>query len=146
MNKEYHIIGLMSGTSLDGVDIVKCTFKYNGYWYFSLNKFKTIYYSKYWKEKLEKLHTKSSKEIRDCDKEYGRLLGDICNQFIKKNNLKVDYISSHGHTIFHQPEKKYTSNWMWEHYCRITNITTINNFRKLDVSLGGQGGSLGPYR
>ena len=145
MNKEYHIIGLMSGTSLDGVDIVKCTFLNNGDWSFNLNKFETIHYSKYWKEKLEKLHTKSKKEIRDCDKEYGKLLADICNHFIKKNNLKVDYISSHGHTIFHQPEKKYTLQiGCGKTIADTTNITTINNFRELDVSLGGQGLQLVP--
>ena len=65
MNKEYHIIGLMSGTSLDGVDLVKCTFVNNGDWSFKIKRFETINYSKYWREKLAKLHTKSSKEIRD---------------------------------------------------------------------------------
>ena len=145
MNKEYHIIGLMSGTSLDGVDIVKCTFKNNGNWSYNLNKFKTINYSKYWKERLKNLHTKSSNEISNCDKEYGRLLGEICNQFILQNNLKVDYISSHGHTIFHQPEKKHTLQiGCGNIIAQTTNITTINNFRELDVSLGGQGAPLVP--
>ncbi|MAO71635.1 MAG: anhydro-N-acetylmuramic acid kinase [Flavobacteriales bacterium] len=145
MNKKYHIIGIMSGTSLDGVDIVKCTFVNNGDWSFNLNRFETIHYSKYWKEKLEKLHTKSSKEIGNCDKEYGKLLGNICNQFIQKNNLKVDYISSHGHTIFHQPEMKHTLQiGCGNTIAETTNITTINNFRELDVSLGGQGAPLVP--
>lgn len=145
MNKEYHIIGLMSGTSLDGVDIVKCTFKNEEDWTFNLDRYETISYSNYWKERLEKLHKKSSKKIKDCDKEYGILLGKICNQFILKNNLKVDYISSHGHTIFHQPEKKITLQiGCGNTISKTTNITTINNFRSLDVSLGGQGAPLVP--
>ena len=49
----------------------------DGSWSFNLNRFETINYSKYWKDKLANLHTKSSKEIKDCDKEYGRLLGDL---------------------------------------------------------------------
>ena len=56
MNKEYHIIGLMSGTSLDGLDIVKCTFKKEKKWSFQLENSETIKYSKKWRSTLKSLH------------------------------------------------------------------------------------------
>ena len=64
MNKEYHIIGLMSGTSLDGLDIVKCTFKKEVNWSFQLENFETIKYSEKWRNTLKSLHLKNENEIK----------------------------------------------------------------------------------
>ncbi|MAR40095.1 MAG: anhydro-N-acetylmuramic acid kinase [Flavobacteriales bacterium] len=145
MNKEYHIIGLMSGTSLDGIDLVKCIFTKKEKWGFILESCKTIEYPKYWKDKLCTLHSESKKNIQKYDKEYGKYLGELINKFIDENSLKVDYISSHGHTIFHQPENRYTLQiGDGNTISNCTNITTINNFRSLDISLGGQGAPLVP--
>ena len=135
----------MSGTSLDGVDIVKCVFKKGIKKTFVIEKSETFEYSNYWRNKLKNLHLKGKNEINACNIEYGEFLGKLCNQFISKNNLKIDYISSHGHTIFHQPENGYTlqigcGNTIAEK----TNITTINNFRERDVSLNGNGAPLVP--
>lgn len=145
MNKDYHIIGLMSGTSLDGVDIVKCVFNKGTKTKFILEKSKTFKYSNYWRKKLENLHLKGKNEIHACNIEYGEFLGKLCNEFISKNNLKTDYISSHGHTIFHQPENRYTLQiGCGNKIAEITNITTINNFRERDVLLNGNGAPLVP--
>ena len=145
MNKDYHIIGLMSGTSLDGVDIVKCVFNKGTKTKFVLEKSETFEYSNYWRKKLENLHLKGENEINACNIEYGEFLGKLCNEFISKNNLKTDYISSHGHTIFHQPENGYTLQiGCGNKIAEKTNITTINNFRELDVSLDGNGAPLVP--
>ena len=63
MNKQYHIIGLMSGTSLDGLDIVKCTFKKEVNWSFQLENFETIKYSEKWRNTLKNLHLRNKKDI-----------------------------------------------------------------------------------
>jgi anhydro-N-acetylmuramic acid kinase len=145
MNTEYHIIGLMSGTSLDGLDIVKCIFKKEKKWSYIVEKSETIEYSVFWEEKLKNLHKKDKKEITKCGIEYGKYLGVKVNEFLMKNNLKTDYISSHGHTIFHDPENQYTLQiGDGANILNTTNITTINNFRKLDISLFGEGAPLVP--
>ena len=145
MNTEYHIIGLMSGTSLDGLDIVKCIFKKENKWSYIVEKYETIEYSVFWEEKLKNLHKKDKKEITKCGIEYGKYLGVKVNDFLKKNNLKTDYISSHGHTIFHDPKNQYTLQiGDGKSILNTTNITTINNFRELDISLFGEGAPLVP--
>ena len=135
----------MSGTSLDGVDIVKCVFNKAETITFIIEKSETFEYSNYWRNKLENLHLKDKNEINACNIEYGEFLGSLCNEFISKNNLKTDYISSHGHTIFHQPENGYTLQiGCGNKIAEKTNITTINNFRERDVSLNGNGAPLVP--
>ena len=105
-NIKYRVLGLMSGTSLDGVDLVVSTFTKNKNWNFIIEKKQTIRYSDEWRNILECLHNKNKKEIKDVDLNFGRLLGNMINHFL--DNDKVDFISSHGHTIFHQPENNYT--------------------------------------
>ena len=135
----------MSGTSLDGVDIVKCVFNKESKTKFILEKSKTFEYSNYWRKKLGNLHLKDKNEIDACNIEYGEFLAKLCNEFISKNNLKTDYISSHGHTIFHQPENGYTLQiGCGNKIAEKTNITTINNFRERDVLLNGNGAPLVP--
>ena len=105
-NVKYRVLGVMSGTSLDGIDLAICSFSKTKNWQFSIEKSITFPYSKYWKETLQNLHSKSAAEIKLIDKKYGVFIGDAINNFLASE--KVDFISSHGHTIFHQPENKYT--------------------------------------
>jgi len=143
MNVKYRVLGVMSGTSLDGIDLAICTFTKNPYWEFKIEKSKTLKYSSYWKKTLSKLHTKSKTIISATDIEYGKFLAETINIFIE--NEKIDFISSHGHTISHQPENNYTLQiGNGKTIANITKIKTINNFRKLDVSLNGQGAPLVP--
>jgi len=142
-NVKYRVLGVMSGTSLDGIDLAICSFSKTKNWEFSIEKCVTLPYSKYWKETLQNLHSKSSAEITLIDKRYGVFIGDAINNFLASE--KVDFIASHGHTIFHQPAKKYTLQiGDGEVITKITNTTTITDFRSLDVSLKGQGAPLVP--
>ena len=142
-NIKYRVLGVMSGTSLDGIDLAICTFTKKGNWEFKIEKQATIKYSDYWKNTLENLHTKNKKLITTTDVEYGAFLGEKIIAFL--DNEKVDFIASHGHTIFHQPENKYTLQiGDGKTIAKTTGITTINDFRILDVSLGGQGAPLVP--
>ena len=145
MNNVYHIIGAMSGTSLDGVDLVKCVIYKDKKWKYQIESYETIKYPKYWFDKLKKLHLNEEKDIKEVDKEFGTFLGERINDHINRNNIKCDYISSHGHTIFHQPDKSLTLQiGDGKTISNVTNITTINNFRELDVKLRGQGAPLVP--
>src|SRR5690349_20129032 len=109
-NLKYKAIGLMSGTSLDGVDLACCHFELGKKgWRFSIEAAKTVGYSKAWKKKLAHAHLISAEELAQLHSAYGIFLGKLCNEFTRKSGLrKVDFIASHGHTLFHQPQNKFT--------------------------------------
>ncbi|MEC9209885.1 MAG: anhydro-N-acetylmuramic acid kinase [Bacteroidota bacterium] len=143
LNIKYRVLGVMSGTSLDGIDLAICTFTKNTRWEFKIEKSETLKYSNYWKKTLGNLHKKPKNIISEIDIEYGKFLGETINTFLTHET--VDLITSHGHTIFHQPENNYTLQiGDGKTIANITKIKTINNFRSLDVSLNGQGAPLVP--
>ena len=137
----------MSGTSLDGVDIAYCEFSFTGKkWNFSLRASQTVRYSSPWKKNLSSAHQLSSEELFRLHSHYGKYLGVLVNWFIEQNKIaEVDFISSHGHTIFHQPEKRFTFQLGDGNALHAeTGIPVIYNFRSLDVQLGGEGAPLVP--
>ena len=145
MRKRYEVIGLMSGTSLDGLDLVKCSFVKKEKWLFTLQNFKTHAYNNKWTSILKKLHKKPKKIIEKYDLEYSKYLSSIINDFILNEKLNVEFVSSHGHTIFHEPDKKVTLQiGKGSIIASKTKKTTISDFRTLDVALGGQGAPLVP--
>jgi anhydro-N-acetylmuramic acid kinase len=140
---KYTILGVMSGTSLDGIDLTICTFTKNQEWEYKIEKSNTLKYSISWKSKLATLHTKNKVIIEQTDIQFGQYIGQTINTFL--NGEKVDFIASHGHTIFHQPENKYTLQiGCGKTISQVTKTTTVNDFRSLDVSLNGQGAPLVP--
>ncbi|MEE2700103.1 MAG: anhydro-N-acetylmuramic acid kinase [Bacteroidota bacterium] len=142
-NNFYRLLSIMSGTSLDGVDLAICSFKKKGGWTYKIEKTETINYTKYWQKTLSELSAKTDEVIKKIDVEYGNFLADIINKFLQ--NEEVDFIASHGHTIFHQPENNFTLQiGCGQTIANNTKIITINDFRSLDVSLNGQGAPLVP--
>ncbi len=144
--KQYNIIGIMSGTSLDGLDIAYGEFMYlNGKWKFNSPRAETVAYDFHWKNKLKHAHKESLVHFLELDRAYGIFIGQQIQSFCKKHNLKPDYISSHGHTIFHQPEKKLTCQLgHGASIYAVTGIPTIADFRVTDMALGGHGAPLVP--
>lgn len=138
-------IGLMSGTSLDGLDIALVEFNASNKLNYHVLASQTIGYNLEWKSKLEHAFHCNESELKALDLEYGIWLGSRVNEFIKNNPYKVDLISSHGHTVFHQPKNK-ISIQIGNGYeiFKQTNIPVVNNFRQQDVLLGGQGAPLVP--
>lgn len=140
------VIGLMSGTSLDGVDIACCEFwESHTKVHFNILAAETIPYPAEWKVKLEKAPSLSGLEITRLDLQYGTYLGKLTNDFIDSNKIRVQWIASHGHTIFHQPDRGFTL--QIGHGAAIaakTGKSIISDFRSLDVALGGQGAPLVP--
>ena len=140
---KYTALGIMSGTSLDGIDLAICTFTKNQVWEYRIEKSNTLKYPIYWKSKLETLHTQNKATIEQANIQFGQYVGEIINVFL--DGEKIDFIASHGHTIFHQPENNYTLQiGCGKTISQTTKTTTINDFRSLDIFLNGQGAPLVP--
>ena len=147
MNKsEVFVIGIMSGTSLDGVDLVYVKFIKNNYNFFEILHSETISYSKKWKEVLQNAIHDSSRDLKVLDVDYGKLLGGIINVFIEKFQIKnIDFLASHGHTVLHQPEKGVTLQiGDGQTISDVTKQKVVCDFRTQDVEFGGQGAPLVP--
>ncbi|MCB0480442.1 MAG: anhydro-N-acetylmuramic acid kinase [Flavobacteriales bacterium] len=145
--KKWEVLGLMSGTSLDGLDIAHIHFKkQNKLWTFELLEVETYKYDEFWFKKLSQPYDiKNTPRLNQLDIEYGDFLGEKCNFFCKKHQINPKFICSHGHTIFHQPELGYTLQvGNGQRMASKTNRVVINNFRMQDVRLGGQGAPLVP--
>ncbi|MBE0424764.1 MAG: anhydro-N-acetylmuramic acid kinase, partial [Lutibacter sp.] len=145
-NGAKYVIGVMSGTSLDGIDIAYVKITNETIYSFEILTAKTIPYSKEWKSTLKQGFLLSGEKLVKLDADYGIYLGKTLSTFIKENNIeKLDFIASHGHTIFHNPEKKYTLQiGNGPQITAITGIKTICDFRVQDLALGGQGAPLVP--
>ncbi len=135
----------MSGSSLDGVDLAYCEFYYDTKWHYKILETQTVPYSEEWRITLQELPDQKGSKLIEYDLSYGNYLGDLVNQFIESLQLDPDLISSHGHTIIHNPDKGYT--FQLGHGQAIatsTGIKTICDFRIGDILLGGQGAPLVP--
>lgn len=139
-------IGVMSGTSLDGLDLCLAQFLFDGKWNFEVLSTDCFVYDDSWREKLSNAHQLSDEELMELDHEFGKLIGDSVSSFLIENRLtRPDVVCSHGHTVFHEPEKGITVQiGDGQSIANITGITTVNDSRSLDVSLGGQGAPLVP--
>jgi len=140
------IIGLMSGTSLDGLDIVYVVFVKNDVRNFEIIHSETIKYSVEWESKLREGVHKNSKELAALDIEYAQLLSEEVSKFVVKYRIsEVDFIASHGHTILHKPNDGYTLQiGNGEVISKNTGKKVICDFRTQDVQFGGQGAPLVP--
>ena len=141
---KYKVIGVMSGTSLDGLDIAYCEFYFeNNKWGFDLINQRAVSYNENWVKILSDLENASAIEYVKIDVALGEFFGNNIYSFIKEYNLQPDFIASHGHTIFHQPEVRLTTQiGNGASITAICHIPVINNFRVADVALGGQGAPL----
>jgi len=144
--KKYKAIGLMSGTSLDGLDIAACEFILNkGKWSFKILSSHTYPYSPEWKEKLTGLPLADALTFSYIHVEYGHLLGRLTHTFLENSGFQPDLIASHGHTIFHQPGHGLTVQiGSGSAIAAETGLPVICDFRSADVALGGQGAPLVP--
>ena len=146
MSKEYRSgIGVMSGTSLDGIDLAWCTFERtdNG-WRHRIERVCTIPYEHAMREKLANATELSALEYAQLDVDLGVLIADSINTWLD-NSERPDFIASHGHTVFHQPNKGLTTQiGSGAVIAAHTGITTVCDFRTVDVALGGQGAPLVP--
>ena len=144
--KEATAIGLMSGSSLDGLDIALVRFQYDDNQYtFSIIDADTLRYPDEWKQQLTDAFHKQPNELKSLDKAYGQFIGEQVKQFVASRNVKPDFVASHGHTIFHKPEEHYTLQiGDGQALANACGLKVINDFRTEDVLKGGQGAPLVP--
>ncbi|MFI5152056.1 MAG: anhydro-N-acetylmuramic acid kinase [Chitinophagales bacterium] len=145
---QYRVIGLMSGSSLDGLDMVFVHFQENsGKWVYEIQQTACYPYSTEWSNKLKNAPALSAYDYQLLHTEYGHYLGAQVNRFIEENDLQfqVQLISSHGHTVFHLPAKKMTAQLGdGAAIASSTGINTISDLRSVDLALGGQGAPIVP--
>lgn len=140
-------MGVMSGTSLDGLDIAYCTFtRKEDSWDYTIECAETIPYDQKWLVRLTQLPNQPIHIYPKTDLFYGKYIGIEIKKFARKHRISnVDLIASHGHTIFHQPGEGFTAQiGSGAAIYAETGIPTVCDFRSLDVALGGQGAPLVP--
>lgn len=145
-NMEYFAIGLMSGTSLDGLDICCAKFAKNDNWQFQIIHAETIPYNEEWEKLLRNAIYCSAEDLFELNSRYGYLLGQLTRDFIHQYHIKkVDIVSSHGHTVFHQPQKKFTVQiGDGRAIQQMIKLPIAYDFRSQDVIMGGNGAPLVP--
>jgi anhydro-N-acetylmuramic acid kinase len=146
MKNEYKVIGVMSGTSLDGIDLVYVKFQFDKIWKFSIIHSETVNYELHWIEKLKSLVLNSLEELKKIDIQYTSYLSIKIQAFIDKYQInQIDAVCSHGHTALHQPNKGLTYQiGNQPQIAEILNETVVCDFRVQDVEYAGQGAPLVP--
>ncbi len=144
--KSLNVVGVMSGTSLDGLDICLCNFIIdNGKWSYSITNATTVSYDSSMIERLSLAFNTTGKELTKLDYDYGRWIGSQVKEFLKTVEITPDFVASHGHTIFHKPSEGYTLQIGKGSAIAIeSGLPCICDFRSSDVCLGGQGAPLVP--
>jgi anhydro-N-acetylmuramic acid kinase len=145
--EKYTIIGVMSGTSLDGVDLAHIVFTVkNNKWDFQILESETVSYSIDWLNKLKIAVDFSEAALEKLNQDYTQLLAVIISDFIEKYEIKdLDAVCSHGHTILHQPQNGFTLQiGNLPEIATLINQTVVCDFRVQDVQFGGQGAPLVP--
>lgn len=146
MNNKFEVVGLMSGTSLDGLDVAFCQFQLeNDLWRFDITHAETLPYPDGLSADLRESTTLSGLDLTHLDHRLGAWMGAEVSAFLLKNNLQPTLVASHGHTVFHQPDKGFTLQIGNPHEIMLkTALPVVCDFRSLDVVLGGQGAPLVP--
>ncbi len=144
----YRAIGLMSGSSLDGLDIVFAEIEENGgKWSYEIRYADCFEYSAEWVKKLKDAISLNALDYQLLHTAYGHYLGQQVNHFIEKHGLqyKVSLVASHGHTTFHVPSKKMTAQLGdGAAIAAVTKLPVISDLRAMDIALGGQGAPIVP--
>jgi len=145
--ESYNVVGVMSGTSLDGIDLAHVHFTISdGVWTFKIHESETIPYPRIWLDKLKIAVGFSKPELEELNLSYTHFLGNVIRTFIDKYQItNFDAVCSHGHTILHQPQNGFTLQiGNLPELAKIVGETIVCDFRVQDVKLGGQGAPLVP--
>lgn len=138
------VLGIMSGSSMDGVDLALCNIEKNASgWKGEIIQGITIPYNETWRIRLSQLRYQNAELYAKTDIFYGRYLGELVSAFVKETGQTVDLVASHGHTIFHSPGQWITAQiGDGATLNAFSGIPVVSNFRRADVALGGEGAPL----
>lgn len=144
--QEYNVIGLMSGTSLDGTDLAACTFRFiNNQWTYNIVAAETRAYPNDLKTELAGLYAMDARNFSRFHAYYGHYLGKLVAEFALKTKFQAEFVASHGHTIFHDPQTGYTAQiGDGAAIAFQSKLPVVCDFRTSDVAAGGQGAPLVP--
>ena len=144
--KVCHAIGLMSGSSLDGLDLALVRFTIgNGAYHYHIEEAETLPYPEPWRTRLADAFLAPPDTLERLDKEYGTYLGEQVRTFAGRHHVHPDFVASHGHTVFHKPLERFTLQiGDGQSLADACGHTVVNDFRSEDVSKGGQGAPLVP--
>lgn len=139
-------IGLMSGSSLDGLDLALVRFTSDkGRYQYTIEAAETLPYPSYWHDNLANAFLSQPASLAPLDKEYGAFLGTQVKAFAERHHAQPDFVASHGHTVFHKPEQRYTLQiGDGQTLADACGLLVVNDFRTEDVLKGGQGAPLVP--
>lgn len=144
----YRAIGLMSGSSLDGLDIAFVEFQESsGNWEYTVKAAECFGYSSEWVEKLAYAHSLKAVDYQLLHTAYGHYIGQQVNTFIEKHGLQyqVQLVASHGHTTFHIPSENMTAQLgEGAAIAATTGINVVSDLRAMDIALNGQGAPIVP--
>ncbi len=144
----YHVIGLMSGSSLDGLDIAFVRLEeVRGQWSYEILEADCRTYDLYWQNALKHAANLSVSELLKLNTAYGHFLGQQVLDFIQQHHIhhQVHFLASHGHTIFHEPHAQCSFQLGdGASIAAITSLPVISDLRALDIALGGQGAPIAP--
>ncbi|MEZ4756214.1 MAG: anhydro-N-acetylmuramic acid kinase [Flavobacteriales bacterium] len=140
----YEVVGVMSGSSLDGLDLAWCQLRLDrGRWAYNVREARTVPYDAAFRTRLVAAMDGSAVELARLHRDLGRLIGTACRELV--GEMPAGLIASHGHTVFHKPEEGLTTQLgCGAHIAATSGITTVCDFRTTDVALGGQGAPLVP--
>jgi len=145
---QYRAIGLMSGSSLDGLDIVYAELDHSGgKWTYEIRAAACTTYPDEWLLQLQNVTSLSAYDYLLLHSAYGKYTGEKVNEFIEANGLqhKVQLVASHGHTVFHAPQLGMTAQLGdGAAIAAATGINTVSDLRTMDIALGGQGAPIVP--
>ncbi len=148
---DLHVLGLMSGSSLDGLDLAYCHFKLDPrqakkpllQW--SIGQATTLPYTADWRQRLADAPNLSGKDLWQLHTAYGKLIGELVQQHLAQHDIHPDLIGSHGHTVFHFPAQGFTTQIGDGAAIAVASgLPTITEFRATDIARGGQGAPLAP--
>ena len=144
--KIHKVLGLMSGTSLDGLDLAYChIWKKFDQWKFEIKETRGISYDNEMRDRLKNSIALPADQLLIFHNTYGRWLGQQSREFIEEKDLDLDIIASHGHTTHHKPQQGMTFQiGSGQHLANASRHKTVCDFRTNDIALGGEGAPLAP--
>jgi anhydro-N-acetylmuramic acid kinase len=144
----YRAIGIMSGSSLDGLDIAFVELnEVGGKWSYEIVQADCVDYSVEWKQRLSQAIHLNALDYQLLHTDFGHYIGEAVNGFIARHGIEhqVQLIGSHGHTTFHVPAKKMTGQLGdGAAIAATTGINVVSDLRAMDIALGGQGAPIVP--